>query len=645
MIIQAPGTIRRPMSKRFYITTAIYYVNSAPHIGSAQEAVLADVVARFQRMSRGDAYFLTGTDENATKVLETAQAAGKDPKAFVDEVAAEFKRVFDGMHLSYNDFIRTTEPRHVSVVQEVFRRLQQAGHIYKGEYEGWYDVRTETFFKESELVEGKSPDGNDVRWVKEENYFFRLSAFQDRILSHIENHPDFILPDVRRNEVVSFIGQGLRDACITRATTGWGIPVPGDESQVIYVWFDALVNYISAIGWPDGDWEEYWPADMQLVGKDILVRFHATLWPAMLMGLELPLPKTLVGHGWTLMGQEKISKSTGNVVAPLDLAQTLVDRNACDIDLAVDCVRYYMMRIAPYESDSTFTFDDFDLKFNAELVNDISNGVHRVISMTHSFCDGVIPSGRIDQAIVTRVREIVSEFANAMNRYRVDEASAKIPELASVLNHLIDTEKPWDLKKNSDPRLADVMVTLAYVLRAIEGVLRPITPMLSDRVSGLLNLSPTESWQQIGADDCIPANHAVHKPTPLLLRLEKQKKQEQKMDEQTQTSENLITIEDFLKVKLKVGRVLDAHRIDGADKLLRLELIIGDERRQVLAGIAQQYTPEDIIGRQVVVVTNLAPRKLRGYESQGMILAADAEDGGAILLMPDKAAPEGTHVH
>jgi methionyl-tRNA synthetase len=633
------------MSKRFYTTTAIYYVNSAPHIGSAQEAVIADVVARFQRMLRGDAYFLTGTDENATKVFEAAQASGKDPHRFVDEVAGEFKRVFDAMHLSYDDFIRTTEDRHVSVVQEVFRRLQESGYIYKGEYEGWYDVRTETFYKESELVDGKSPEGNEVRWVKEENYFFKLSAFQDRILAHIEANPDFILPEVRKNEVVSFINQGLRDACITRASTGWGIPVPGDESQVIYVWFDALINYISAIGWPDGNWREFWPADMQLVGKDILVRFHATLWPAMLMGLGLPLPKTLVGHGWTLMGQEKISKSTGNVVAPLDLAQTLVDRNACDFDLAVDAVRYYMMRIAPYESDSTFTFDDFDLKFNTELVNDISNGIHRVISMTHSFCEGVIPSGRIDRKVADQVQAIATGFQDAMARYRVDEASAKIPAIASVLNQLIDTEKPWELKKNADPRLDDVMVTLAYVVRAIEGLLRPITPVLSDRICGLLNLPPTERWEQIGAVDALPANHAIQKPTPLLVRLEKQQKEQPKMDSKLQPSEDLITIDDFMKVKLRIARVLDAHKVEGADKLLRLELIVGDDRRQVLAGIAQQYSPEDVIGRQVVLVANLAPRKLRGFESQGMILAADAEDGGAILLMPDKEAPEGTSVH
>lgn len=630
------------MPKRYYLTTAIYYVNSTPHIGSAFEAVMADVIARFQRMKRGDAYFLTGTDENATKVFEAAQAAGKDPHKFVDEVAAEWRRIFDRMNLSYNDFIRTTEPRHVEIVQEVFKRLQDAGHIYKGEYEGWYDVRTETFYKESELVDGKSPDGNEVRWVKEENYFFRLSAFEDKILQHIEANPSFIQPEVRKNEVVSFIKQGLRDACITRASSSWGIPVPGDESQVIYVWFDALINYISAIGWPNGNWQEFWPADMQLIGKDILVRFHATLWPGMLLGLGLPLPKSLVGHGWIVMGAEKLSKSTGNVVAPLDLAQTLVDRNVCDTNLAIDAVRYYMMRIAPFESDSTFTFDDFDLKFNTDLVNDISNGIHRVLSMTHSFCKGVIPNGRIDEAVIAKVQRLADHFADSMERFRVDEACAKIPELANLLNQFIDSEKPWDLKKNADPRLNDVMVTLAYTLRALEGMLRPIAPTLSDRICALLNLAPTEKWEDIGRSDYVPANHPVQKPTPLLIRLEKQKKETRKMEISTNDT---ITIEDFAKIEFRIARVLDAHKVEGADKLLRLELIVGDERRQVLAGIAEQYPPEDLIGRQVVLVANLAPRKLRGFESRGMILAADAEDGGAILIQPDKEAPEGASVH
>lgn len=633
------------MSKRFYTTTAIYYVNSAPHIGSAQEAVIADVVSRYQRMVRPDVHFLTGTDENATKVYEAAVANGKEPRAFVDEVAGVFRSVFDGMHIAYDDFIRTTEPRHTKVVQEVFRRLLDKGHIYKGDYEGWYDVSTETFYKESELVNGKSPEGNEVRWVKESNYFFRLSAFEQRILEHIERNPEFIQPEPRRNEVISFIRQGLRDACISRASTGWGIPVPNDEAQVIYVWFDALINYISAIGWPDGDWRSFWPADMQLVGKDILVRFHATLWPAMLMGLELPLPKTLVGHSWTLMGEEKISKSRGNVVAPLELAQTLVDRGACDLELAVDAVRYYMMRIAPYETDSTFTFEDFDLKFNTELVNDISNGVHRVVSMTHNFCGGVIPDSPVDASVLAETSADCAAWANAMSSYRADEGSKIVTQIAGRLNLYIDRSKPWELKKNDDPALGTVIRTMLHLVRTLEGVLRPFCPVLSDRICALLNLSPLTQISQLGEEASVPSGKEIAPAQPIYLRLEKKKQEEPRPQASETKPEEFITIDDFMKVKLRVARVLDAHKVEGADKLLRLDLIVGSERRQILAGIAQQYTAEELIGRQVIVVANLQPRKLRGFESEGMILAADAEDGGAILLMPDKQAPEGSNVH
>ncbi|MFN8138630.1 MAG: methionine--tRNA ligase [Fimbriimonadales bacterium] len=633
------------MSKQFYTTTAIYYVNSAPHIGSSFEAILADVVARYRRLKGERVHFLTGTDENATKVYEAAVSARRDAKEYVDEVAGVFRTVFDKLHIAYDDFIRTTEPRHIAAVQEAFRRLQSSGHIYKGDYEGWYDVRSETFFKESELVDGKSPDGNEVRWVKETNYFFKLSAFQNQILEHIDKHPSFIQPENRRNEVIAFVKQGLRDACISRATTGWGIPVPGDDSQVIYVWFDALINYISAIGWPDGNWQELWPAEMQLVGKDILVRFHATLWPAILMGLGLELPRVLLGHAWILMGQEKISKSTGHVVAPLELAQTLVDRGACDFDLAVDAVRYYSMRIAPYENDSTFTFDDFDLKFNSELVNDISNGIHRVVSMTHNFCGGIVPDADVDATVEAETQADVARYVAAMDAYRVDEASAIIGAVASRLNLTIDREKPWELRKNSDPKLASVMRTLCYLARTLEGLLSPIAPKISGRIASLLDLPEITELRLVGKAESLPTGHRLAEPKPMMMRLEKKQESTKVEIIEPAQQEEFITIEDFMKIKLRVARVLDAHKVENADKLLRLELMVGDERRQVLAGIAQQYTPEDVIGRQVVIVANLKPRKLRGFESQGMILAADAEDGGAILLMPDKQAPEGTSVH
>ncbi|HWP31182.1 MAG TPA: methionine--tRNA ligase [Fimbriimonadales bacterium] len=637
------------MPKRYYITTPIYYVNSVPHIGTALTTLAADITARYQEMRGKQVHFLTGTDENATKVAEAAQAAGKAPKEFVDEISQEFVRIWKRMNIRYHDFIRTTEPRHTRVVQEVFRRLLEGGHIYEDEYKGWYDVSSETFYKESELVDGKSPEGNPVRWVEEKNYFFRLSAFGERLLKHIEENPKFILPEVRRNEVVAFIKPGLHDICVSRRNTGWGIPVPGDESRVIYVWIDALINYISAIGWPDGNWQEYWPADVEWMGKDILVRFHATIWPAMLMALEMELPKTLVGHGWMLIGEEKISKSRGNVIPPLELAEEVSSRTGVSEELAVDVVRYYMARTMPFETDSKFTYEDFDSKYNSEIVNDFSNGIHRVTSMLNNFCDGEIPDAPLIEKIVEEVRDVLRSYEMAMEEFRIDNAVECIRALAAQLNMAIDQEKPWDLRKNKDPRFGSVMRTLAWMVRMLEGLLRPITPSFSDRIAGLLALPAVTKWEDIGGAHSVPSSHKIAKAEPIYPRLETSKpsfaKSETKKETQEKAMSETITFEEFSKVKLQIARVLDAHKVEGADKLLRLELAVGDEKRQVVAGIANEYSPEDLIGRQVVLVANLEPRKLRGIESQGMILAADGPNGEAILIQPDKEAPDGARVH
>lgn len=639
------------MPRRYYITTPIYYVNSVPHIGTALTTLAADVNARYRRMLGEEVHFLTGTDENATKVAEAAEAAGKKPQAFVDEISEEFRRIWAGLDIRYDDFIRTTEERHIRVVGEVWKRLLGAGHIYPGEYKGWYDVTTETLYSESELVDGKSPDGNPVREVSEPGYYFRLSAFADRLLEHIEANPEFIIPETRKNEVVAFIKQGLRDVYITRENKGWGIPVPGDESRVIYVWFDALINYISAIGWPDGDWESYWPAAAQWMGKDILVRFHATIWPAMLMGLGLPLPKTLIGHGWVLMGDKKISKSLGNVVRPLELAEELDRAAGCGGPLAVDAVRWYMARTMPFENDTAFTMGDFYGRFNSELVNVISNGVHRVVSMVHNFCAGVVPEGDLDSSVVERALAVIGRYRSEMDQFRYDRAMEAALEVGRILNGYIDESKPWDLRKQKDARLGTVMRTMAWMVRALEGALRPVTPSVADRLAQLLRLGPLTDFAQLDGDAGVVPGLRLSPPEPLYVRLttEKTNKEGSMIEQATrgekEIEEDTITIEDFLKVRLRIARVLDATPVEGADKLMRLELIVGDERRQVLAGIRPQYTPEDLIGRQVVLVANLAPRKMRGFESQGMILAADGPNGEAILLQPDKEAPDGTSVH
>lgn len=633
------------MPKRFYVTTPIYYINSVPHIGTALTTLAADALTRYDRMMGGDPYFLTGTDENGTKIAEAAAKAGKPILQFVSEMADQFESIWKQMHIQYDDFIRTSEERHTLVVQEVFRRLRDAGYIYKGEFEGWYDVSSETFYKESELIDGKSPEGNEVRYVKDPIYKFKLSAFSERLLEHIENHPKFIVPETRKNEVVSFIKQGLLDANVSRPNTGWGVPVPDDDSHVIYVWFDALVNYISAIGWPDGDWQKYWPADVQLLGKDILVRFHATLWPAMLMGLGLEMPKTLMTHGYILTGGEKISKSKGNVVAPVELAIELSNRAGICQDLAIDVVRYYSLRTMPYESDWTFTLEDFEQRYNTELVNDVSNGVHRVISMLHNFCDGKIPNGKVDPEAVQVFHSDVDEYSTHMKESRIDMAVAVIVRVANRINGTIDRSKPWELNKNQDPRLGEVMRSLAWMVRVLEGICRPITPTLADRIANLLNLEPCERVDLALDVSNLPSVHSINPPDPIYPRLDLSASKDTLKESHKIHDTDEITIEDFLRVKLRVARVLEATPVPDADKLLRLDLIVGAEKRQVLAGIAQQYQPEDLIGRQVILVSNLKPRKLRGFESQGMILAADGPNGEAILLQPDKEAPEGTSVH
>lgn len=646
------------MSSAYGITTPIYYVNAKPHIGTALTTIFADAIARYQRLQGREVFFLTGVDENGQKIAEAAAAAGKSPMEFVDELTAEFRTIFDGMGVSYDDFIRTTEPRHHAAVGEFFRILKENGHLYLGKYEGWYDVSTETFFKESDLVDGKSPDGNEVRWVEEENWFFRLSAFEEPLLRHIENNPGFILPETRKNEVISFIKQGLRDASVTRTNQGWGIPVPGDESKVVYVWFDALINYVAASGWPNAGWEHRWPSAVQLMGKDILTRFHATLWPAMLLGAGLPLPETLFGHGWLLMGGEKISKSKGNVVRPLELASELSAETGCAEKAAIDAVRYYMLATLPVDSDSTFTREDFDRRFNSDLANDLGNALNRSLAMTHKFVEGRVPAGPTEvemrNAIETLKNSAGRPNLGHMEAFRVDRALHDALELIRFLNGYIDRRAPWALAKAGDPALGPVLRSMLLCLRASEGLLKPFMPNVADRIAEQLGVAPTQSWAEIGTEDSMPAGTLVQNPVPIFPRIDLKAKQTMETTTPTPAPEAKkpatptppaeITIEDFAKVQLRVGRVLEAEPLEGSDKLLKLQVVIGEEKRQVVAGIRKAYEPIDLIGRQVVVVANLKPAKLRGADSQGMLLAAVDADGAAILLEPDREAPEGALV-
>ncbi len=649
------------MAKRYYVTTPIYYVNSVPHVGHALTMLACDICKRYQVMRGHEAYFLTGTDENGLKVYEAAQQAGEDAMDFVDRISQTFKGCADSLSIDYDVFFRTTSPEHRRAAQKLFEVIRDNGHIYLDKYEGWYDVSAETFVKEAEVVDGLSPDGNPVRWVEEENWFFRLSAFGDRLLEKIESEPDWLLPSVRRNEVVSFIKQGLRDICITRANPGWGIPVPGDDSKVIYVWFDALINYLAATGWPEEGWEELWPADVHWMAKEIFTRFHATLWPAMLMAAELPLPKKVIAHGWFVFGQTKMSKSKGNVIAPDELLAFYRDTAGCSPELAQDVVRFSLARSLPYEGDTNYTREEVIRIYNSDLANDIGNALNRSLSMAHKFMEGTVPDGPTDPEAVQAVLTARHGVEKAMEELRLDDAVAAAIGAVAWLNKYVDDKAPWALAKNDDPSLPQVLRSMLFVVRNSEGLLRPVIPHASDAIAGQLGLPPLTKWDEIGTEATLPAATKLGQPAPMFPRLEKNvlaelekamsetnekaPEPQPKVEKEKPAPPSQIEFGDFMKLDLRVARIIEAEPLEGSEKLTKLQVKIGDETRQILAGIKKKYAPEDLIGRQIVVVANLKPAKLMGQVSQGMLLAADDEDGSPILLQPDSEAPEGTSVH
>ena len=643
--------------KKYYITTPIYYVNSVPHVGHALTMLVSDVCKRYQQMQGHEVLFLTGTDENGLKILEAAQATGEAPQAFVDRISQTFKVCADQLNISYDVFFRTTSQRHKEAVQALFTKLQENGYVYMDKYEGWYDVSAETFVKESDLVDGKSPDGNEVRWVSEENYFFKLSAFAEPLLKHIEENPDFLLPEVRKNEVVSFIKQGLRDMCVSRNNPGWGIPFPGDDSKVVYVWFDALINYLAYTGWPNEGWDEVWPADVHWMAKEIFTRFHATLWPAMLMGAGLELPKHVVGHGWFTFNDAKMSKSKGNVLAPDDLLKFFGEAGVSP-ELSVDAIRFCLARCLPFEGDTNFTMSEIEKVFNADLANDLGNALNRTLSMALKFTEGVVDPAEPGEAVRAEIEWAKRAVETSFENFRLNEAIEAALHVVRFLNKYINDEKPWELAKNSDTRLGEVMNSMLFGLRATEGLIRPFIPATADNLLAQLGYGPTdktELWSQIGDLDRFNRGGRVSAPVPMFPRLEIKPVTQEPTPAPAPEPKPAkkpafevpaeIDITDFMKVKLQVGRVLEAEPIADSDKLLKLQVVIGEEKRQIVAGIRKSYTPEDLIGRQVIVVMNLKPAKLRGHESQGMLLAADGPDGGAILLQPEAEAPEGTSVH
>jgi len=642
--------------KTYYVTTPIYYVNDVPHIGNAYTTIMADVVARYHRLKGDGVFYLTGTDENAPKVAAAAKDSNTPPNEYADELAEQFKRVWKSLEISYDDFIRTTEDRHVKVVKAIFTRLLDQGDIYKGDYKGWYCIPCETFFTDADLVENKCPEcGREVEWVEEENYYFRLSAYSDKLLEHIQSNPDFLQPEFRKNEVVNFIKQGLRDVSITRTNYGWGIPVPGDPEKVIYVWFDALINYISAIGYLSDQqrFSKVWPADLQLMGKDIFVRFHCTFWPAMLMALDLPLPRTLFGHGfWTING-EKISKSKGNAISPAKLAEDLAAESGATRDVALDAVRYFVSREVTFGMDGDFSFASFRNRFNSDLANDLGNLLNRTLSMLNKYFDGTIPDPK---GFAGGLREIIVDAADsarqACDRLNFTRALDTIWQMIAASNKYVNDQQPWALaKQQKTDELAGVLYSTLEAAKAAAIMISPFMPAAAREIARQLGIErefESLRWENTNDQNPLKVGTKTQGPEPIFPRLgSKQKKQEapkvQQDTKQPATADNYISYDHFNKLDICIAEVTAAEKVENADKLLKLQVSLGDQQRQIVAGIAQHYQPDALVGSKIVILANLEPAKIRGVVSNGMLLAADV-DGRPVLLQLDSDIPAGSKV-
>lgn len=650
------------MPEKFYITTAIAYTSQKPHVGNTYEAVFTDAIARYHRLKGDDTYFLTGTDEHGQKIEDCAKAAGVTPQEWVDKIAGEIRSIWDRMGASYDQFIRTTDKGHEQVVQKIFRKLYDQGDIYKGKYEGWYCKPCESFFTETQVTDGRCPDcGAEVQRAEEEAYFFRMSKYADRLMKHIEEHPDFIQPESRKNEMVNnFLKPGLQDLCVSRTSFSWGIPVDFDPRHVVYVWIDALSNYITAIGYdPDGSspqFEKYWPADVHVIGKDIL-RFHTIYWPIMLMALGLPLPKQIFGHPWMLFGKDKMSKSKGNVIYADDLSE----------QFGVDAVRYYMLSEMPFASDGAITYETVIARYNSDLANTLGNLVNRSVAMCNKYFGGKVSAPRageaVDQDLIDCCRKARTEYIRLMEGLRLADSLDAIMELARRANKYIDETAPWVLAKEeaSQDRLAAVLSNLIETIRQIAVMLQPFMPETAEKIFGQINcqVKSLESLDSFGENGV----SQVGTPEALFARIDEAKKlaelaafTEAKAKAAVQAAPaaakpeaEQITIEDFQKVSLCTAQITACEKVPKSDKLYRLQLDDGTpEGRQIVSGIAAWYKPEELIGKKIVVVANLKPAKLRGVESRGMLLAADVPDGEgerASVLFVDDSVPVGSRLH
>lgn len=639
--------------KKFYITTPIYYPSDKLHIGHAYTTVAADALTRFKKLQGYDTRFLTGTDEHGQKIQRRAQEAGKTPQEFVDEIVAGVKDLWKLMNIDYDDFIRTTQPRHEEVVQRLFQKVYDQGDIYKSEYSGWYCTPCETFFTERQLGEGNTcPDcGRPVELTKEESYFFKMSKYADRWLQFIEDHPDFIQPESRRNEMINFVKQGLDDLCVSRTTFDWGIKVPFDEKHVVYVWFDALINYISALGYgTDNDelYQKYWPASIHLMAKDI-IRFHSIIWPIMLMALDIPIPEKVVAHGWLLMSDGKMSKSKGNVVDP----QVLAER------YGVDAIRFFLLREMAYGMDAVYSEEALVNRINVDLANDYGNLISRATSMIQKFGGGVVAapaeSTEFDQELIDLANATPAAMAAYMDKADLANAIAELWKLVGKANKYIDSCAPWALNKAGETaKLQTVLYNLAEVIRIITVLIGPVMPGTPAKVwqqMGLVDNDDVKTWDSLSWGG-FPAGTAINRGEPIFPRLDLEKLREEwaaeaEKAEREAAAKNFepikpeITIDDFAKIDFRVCKVLACEKVKKADKLLKMEVQVGAETRTVVSGIAQRYTPEEMVGKQLVLVANLKPAKLRGIESQGMILAASHNGEMEVLEVPANILPGG----